>query len=91
MNRLQRVSEKENYFVSLNCPDRIDPKKVLRHIEYEHPLFDLPAINAQEELPSLNRLSPGQTTYYAGAWFKYGFHEDGYTSGLECAQAILHP
>jgi hypothetical protein len=91
MNRLQRVSEKENYFVSLNCPDRIDPKKVLRHIAYEHPLFDLPAIKAQDELPSLNRLSPDQTTYYAGAWFKYGFHEDGYTSGLECAKAILHP
>ncbi len=91
MNRLQRVSEKVNYFVSLNCPDRIDPQKVLRHIEYEHPLFDLAAIKAQDELPSLNRISPDQTTYYAGAWFKYGFHEDGYTSGMDCAKAILQP
>ena len=89
MNRLQGVSDRENYFVSLNCHDRIAPDRVLRRIEYEHPLFDLAAIRAQRELPTLNDLSPDQTTYYAGAWFKYGFHEDGFTSGLECARAVL--
>ncbi len=88
MNRLQRVSESQNYFVSLNCQDRIDPAKVIRHIPYHHPLFDLPAIQAQASLPSLNRLDPRQTTYFAGAWFKYGFHEDGFTSGLDCARAL---
>jgi predicted NAD/FAD-binding protein len=88
MNRLQRVSERENYFVSLNSHDRVAPEKVLRRIEYEHPLFTLGAIAAQRELPALNRLSPDQTTYYAGAWFRYGFHEDGFTSGLDCARAI---
>ena len=46
------------------------------------------AIEAQRELPELNRISRDQTTYYAGAWFKYGFHEDGFTSALECARAI---
>src|SRR5262249_12424789 len=89
MNRLQGVSDRENYFVSLNCHDRIAPERVLRRIEYEHPLFDLPAIHAQKELPSLNNLSPDQTTYYPGAWFKYGFPEDGFTSALECARAVL--
>ena len=88
MNRLQGVSEHEQYFVSLNCRDGIDPSKVLRHIEYEHPLFDLPALAAQRCLPELNQLSPDQSTYYAGAWFKDGFHEDGFTSGLHCARAI---
>jgi predicted NAD/FAD-binding protein len=88
MNRLQRVSERQNYFVSLNTHERIAPDRVLRRINYEHPLFDLAAITAQKELPALNRLSPAQTTYYAGAWFKYGFHEDGFTSALECARAI---
>jgi predicted NAD/FAD-binding protein len=88
MNRLQGVSDRENYFVSLNCHDRVAPEKVLRRIEYEHPLFSLGAIRAQKELPALNNLSTDQTTYYAGAWFKYGFHEDGFTSGLECARAI---
>ena len=88
MNRLQAVSERENYFVSLNCHERVRPEKVLRRIEYEHPLFTLGAIRAQKELPMLNRLGSNQTTYYAGAWFKYGFHEDGFASALECARAV---
>ena len=88
MNRLQQVSDQENYFVSLNCHELIDPAKVHRKIDYHHPLFDLEAIRAQRELPQLNQLSPNQTTYFAGAWFKYGFHEDGFTSGLECARAV---
>lgn len=88
MNRLQGVSEKANYFVSLNAGDRIAKEKVIRQIEYEHPVFNLGAIAAQRELPALNRLSPDQTTYFAGAWFKYGFHEDGLASALDCARAI---
>jgi predicted NAD/FAD-binding protein len=88
MNRLQGVSDRVNYFVSLNCHDRIAPDRVLRRIEYEHPLFNLPAITAQRDLPRLNSIAPDQTTFYAGAWFKYGFHEDGFTSALECARAI---
>lgn len=88
MNRLQGVSHTQNYFVSLNAQHRVHPTKVLQLIEYEHPLFTHAAVAAQRELPRLNRLSGGQTTYYAGAWFKYGFHEDGFTSGLECARAI---
>jgi uncharacterized protein len=88
MNSLQGVSDRENYFVSLNCHELVSPEKVLQRIEYEHPLFDRASIAAQKELPSLNLLSPSQTTYYAGAWFKYGFHEDGFTSALDCARAV---
>jgi predicted NAD/FAD-binding protein len=86
MNRLQGVSDRVNYFVSLNCHDRIAPEKVHRRIDYEHPLFDLQAIRAQREIPELNASS--QTTFYAGAWQKYGFHEDGFTSALECSRAV---
>ena len=88
MNRLQNVSERENYFVSLNCHDRIAPDRVLRRIDYEHPLFNLATTAAQKELPQLNSLATSQGTYFAGAWFKYGFHEDGFTSALDCARAI---
>jgi len=88
MNSLQGVSQHRNYFVSLNAHDRISPGRVLRRIEYEHPIFDLAAIQAQKELPGLNRIAQDQSTYYAGAWFKYGFHEDGFTSALDCARAI---
>ena len=88
MNSLQGVSDRMNYFVSLNCHAEIAPDRVLRRIDYEHPLFNVAAVAAQKELPALNRISPDQTTYFAGAWFKYGFHEDGFTSGLECARAV---
>ncbi|MEP7344737.1 MAG: FAD-dependent oxidoreductase [Gemmatimonadaceae bacterium] len=88
MNSLQGVSRRKDYFVSLNSHDRIAPGEVLKRIEYEHPLFDSAAVAAQRELPSLNQIGPEQTTYYAGAWFKYGFHEDGFTSGLDCARAV---
>ena len=88
MNRLQGVSDRRQYFVSLNCRGRVAPESVLREIDYEHPLFTLDAIRAQRELPDLNRIAPDQTTYFAGAWFKYGFHEDGLTSALECARAL---
>jgi predicted NAD/FAD-binding protein len=88
MNSLQGVSRRENYFVSLNSHDQVDPARVLRRIEYEHPLFSLGAIAAQKELPNLNRLGRDQTTYFCGSYFKYGFHEDAFTSALECARAI---
>jgi predicted NAD/FAD-binding protein len=88
MNRLQGVSERQNYFVSLNADPDIDQAKVLRRIQYEHPLFDCAAVAAQKELPKLNQLSPSQTTFYSGAWFKYGFHEDGFTSAIDCVRAI---
>ena len=88
MNSLQGVSRRENYFVSLNCHDRIAPARVLRRIAYEHPIFNLATTAAQKELPRLNRLANSQSTYFAGAWFKYGFHEDGFTSALECARAL---
>ena len=88
MNSLQGVSRRRNYFVSLNSHDRVAPGAVLRRIEYHHPLFNLGAIAAQKELPGLNRLSADQTTFFCGSYFKYGFHEDAFTSGLECARAV---
>jgi predicted NAD/FAD-binding protein len=88
MNSLQGVSERQNYFVSLNSDALLDPAKVLRRMQYTHPLFDLGAIAAQRDLPALNRISPAQTTYYCGSYFKYGFHEDAFVSALDCARAV---
>ncbi len=88
MNRLQGVSDKQDYFVSLNADAEIDQRRIIRRIQYEHPLFNNAATAAQKELPALNQLASSQTTFYAGAWFKYGFHEDGFTSALDCARAI---
>ena len=90
MNKLQGVSDRENYFVSINRPDRIDPTKVLRTIAYEHPLFTLGAVRAQEEIPGLNASAADATeTYYCGAWTRYGFHEDGFLSAVKLSAFLL--
>lgn len=79
MNRLQQVSDQQNYFVSINPSAALDPAKVIKEIDYEHPLFDVAAMRAQEELPLLNQNGP---VYYCGSYFKYGFHEDAYASAV---------
>jgi predicted NAD/FAD-binding protein len=90
MNCLQGVSDRENYFVSINGAERINPAKVLRTIAYEHPLFSLGAVRAQRELPALNAAALGHTeTYFAGAWTRYGFHEDGFLSAVNLCSLLL--
>lgn len=86
MNSLQQVSKKKNYFVSINAlAGTIDPKKLIKEIEYTHPLFDIPAIEAQNELHKLNDTGP---LYYCGSYFKYGFHEDAYASAVELCKKL---
>jgi predicted NAD/FAD-binding protein len=85
MNNLQKVSGRKDYFVSINDPGNIDPAKILWQGEYEHPLFSLGAIKAQDELSKLNQDGP---IYFCGSYFRYGFHEDAFNSGLEVARAI---
>ena len=90
MNKLQGVSDRENYFVTINRPESIDPAKVLKRIAYDHPLFSLAATAAQAELPALNQAALGTTeTFYAGAWQRHGFHEDGLHSAHRLAAQIL--
>ncbi len=84
MNSLQDVSKNKNYFVSINpALANLDPQKIIQSISYEHPLFDLKAIEAQKQLSLLNEKGP---IYYSGSYFKYGFHEDAYKSAVDlCA------
>lgn len=90
MNSLQGVSKRENYFVTINRPEAIAPEKVLKRINYEHPLFSLGAVRAQAELPALNLAArTGTHTYFAGAWQRYGFHEDGLLSAYTLSQLLL--
>jgi len=80
MNSLQGVSDKRNYFVSINPHDDLDEKKILMELDYEHPLFDVPAINAQAQLQTLNQDGP---VYFCGSYFRYGFHEDAFKSAVD--------
>ncbi len=88
MNRLQGVSDKRDYFVSLNFTDRIDPARVLWKKEYAHPIFDRRALSAQHHLPSINAEMPGQRVFFCGSYFRHGFHEDGLASAVQCAKAV---
>jgi uncharacterized protein len=89
MNLLQGVSEKRNYFVSINGAEQIPEQHVIRRIPYEHPLFDQAAVSAQKRLRQLNQVAPAQNTYFCGAWFRYGFHEDGFMSAVDLCTDLL--
>ncbi len=85
MNQLQGVSDKVDYFVSLNAD--VSSASVCQELNYEHPLFDLKAIAAQKEVAALN--DPASRTFYAGAWTRYGFHEDGLLSAVNLCEKLL--
>jgi len=72
INRLQNLDSKKEYFVSLNETKELE--EVIENISYEHPQFDKKAIEAQEQRGLINGKN---NTYYAGAYWRYGFHEDG--------------
>ncbi len=88
MNRLQGVSDRRDYFVSLNYRDRIDPSKMLWSTVYTHPIFDRPALAAQHHLPSINHEQDGQRIFFCGSYFRYGFHEDALASAVQCAREV---
>ncbi|MFK7795311.1 MAG: NAD(P)/FAD-dependent oxidoreductase [Gammaproteobacteria bacterium] len=87
MNRLQPLQTKNNYFVSLNLTDRINPEKIIRTISYQHPVFDKPAIDAQKNLKLLNGK---HNTWFCGAYWRNGFHEDGVWSALTTLKQFKH-
>ncbi len=89
MNRLQGVSDRQNYFVSVNGAELIRPEHVLRRIHYEHPVFSLQAVAAQRELPGLNLQASTQPAYFCGSYFRYGFHEDALSSAVAVARELI--
>jgi predicted NAD/FAD-binding protein len=85
MNSLQGVSKKKDYFISINDPGLVDPAKILWEKDYTHPLYTTEGQKAQFRLPELNK---NHVTFFAGAYFRYGFHEDGLMSGLDAVRAV---
>jgi predicted NAD/FAD-binding protein len=86
INSLQRLPTRQNYFVSINGEQSLNPAKVLQRIAYDHPLFNLGAVRAQQELPELNRRQSG--VYFAGSYFRYGFHEDALASAMDLSRLL---
>jgi uncharacterized protein len=85
MNRLQNLSSVPPLFVTLNPQREPDPRTVVTVENYDHPLFDAVAIRAQHRLWSLQG---HRNTWFCGAYFGSGFHEDGLQSGLAVAEAL---
>ena len=81
INRLQNLNSKKEYFVSLN--ETQDLEEIIEKISYEHPQFDIKAIEAQEKRDIINGKN---NTYFAGAYWRYGFHEDGLYSANTIAK-----
>ncbi|MSQ56820.1 MAG: NAD/FAD-binding protein [Limnohabitans sp.] len=87
INKLQPLPFQQDVIVSLNPIRYIDPSQVIESYDYDHPVLDLKAIQAQQQL---HHLQGTNKTYWAGAWMGYGFHEDGFQSGLAAAQSLLN-
>jgi predicted NAD/FAD-binding protein len=80
MNILQNIAAPVEFCVSLNLEERLDPAKVLRRMVYRHPTYSPESLAARRRLSEINGVN---RTYYAGAYWGYGFHEDGVNSALE--------
>jgi predicted NAD/FAD-binding protein len=83
MNMLQGLDCDEQYCVTLNNDRRVDPAKVIRRIRYQHPVYSREAVAAQLRQAEVN----ADRTYFCGAYWRNGFHEDGVVSALN---AIAH-
>jgi predicted NAD/FAD-binding protein len=85
MNMLQNLEAPEPLLVTLNCTDRIDSEKILKRRSYHHPVYTPASLAAQKRRTEINGVN---NTWYAGAYWGWGFHEDGAKSAQEVVDRI---
>jgi len=85
MNRLQSLRAAEEYCVTLNLTEAIDPGRIIATIDYSHPVFTPAGVAAQSRVAEI---SGPNRTHYAGAYWGWGFHEDGVLSALRVAREL---
>ena len=78
MNILQGLDAENQYLVTLNNDQYIDPGKIIRRVQYEHPVYSRESVDAQQQQAHINR----DRTFFCGAYWRNGFHEDGVVSAL---------
>lgn len=83
MNRLQGIKSNTNYIVTLNS--EVQKEKVIKEVMFDHPIYTKESMGTH---PMLGELQGESHTFYCGAYFGYGFHEDGCSSGVEVATRI---
>ena len=85
MNMLQSIDAPEPLIVTLNRTADIDPAKIIARMNYQHPVYTTQSIAAQNRRVAIN----GQRrTWFSGAYWRYGFHEDGLRSAISVAKAL---
>ncbi|HEX3688875.1 MAG TPA: FAD-dependent oxidoreductase [Solirubrobacteraceae bacterium] len=83
MNRLQALRAEREFCVTLNRTGDIDPAHVIRRIDYAHPVYTREGVAAQRRLADINGRNH---THFCGAYWGWGFHEDGVVSALRVAE-----
>ncbi len=84
MNLLQGLRSRHTFCVTLNASEHVDPKRVLRRMDYAHPLFTPAGAAAQQRHHEISGAPATHgRTHYCGAYWRYGFHEDGVVSALQ--------
>ncbi|MGB2851587.1 MAG: hypothetical protein WBC01_07960, partial [Solirubrobacterales bacterium] len=73
------------FLVTLNRTDAIDPAKIIKTVAYDHPVFTNEGLHAQERWAEI---SGADRIHYCGAYWRWGFHEDGCWSGLRVSEAL---
>ncbi len=86
INSLQPVPMDDPHFVTLNTKRTIRADKIYDQTVLRHPVYDLAALAAQDTVKAMNGAN---NTWFCGAWMRHGFHEDGYSSAVDVADAIL--
>ncbi|WP_406735858.1 NAD(P)/FAD-dependent oxidoreductase [Thioclava sp. GXIMD4215] len=86
MNRLQQIPEEDPLFVSLNPQFELDERRVYDSATFAHPVFDRAALRAQAGIAARQG---ARNTWFAGAWLRHGFHEDGIASAMRVARRLL--
>ena len=86
MNILQHLQSRHTWCVTLNCTDAIQPEKIHGVWEFDHPLFSLAGLRAQQRWDEVNG---SNQTWFCGAWWRNGFHEDGVWSAQRVTTALL--
>jgi predicted NAD/FAD-binding protein len=84
MNHLQRLHSDFDFCVTLNRSEAIDPAKIIRTIQYAHPMYTPDGVAAQSAHASISSLAG--RTHYCGAYWGWGFHEDGVLSAMRACE-----
>jgi predicted NAD/FAD-binding protein len=86
LNRLQQLDDERQFCVTLNLSERIDPELVIERIAYSHPVYTPEGVAAQARFEEIS--GPAGRTHFCGAYWGWGFHEDGVRSALRVAESF---